>query len=762
MVLTMVPTAKARRSRRPVGRAAAAITALAALALLASAGSAGALEAEAQKAGEAAAGRVTLPLRDYLALVDRGDALERERAEAAAHREAPVAEVVAQRTVVRIGERTAELTAHFEALVQGHPQEPLRLPFAGLLAGAEVHPLAGATAASPAASLRAAATAGGLELVAPAPGRYGVDLRGRAALADRDGVRRLELAPAAAPVAEVEVDLAADLAWSAPGAVVVEDRVAGGRRTLRLATARGAAQTLEVRRRADDTEAGKLLARSVVLTLFQLRPEGFRRHDVVLYEVSRGALGRFAVDLPPSLEVEQAATDEGDVVPLVEARHLVVERRRQLAGVGYLVLTSTPRGEGALPAVPVAPTVEVRARYLALASSVAAAVAPAPAADWLRVDLGDLPPALGQALQSLDLLAAWRLQPAPSTLPPRDLALAVALLPPAPRLPSLVRERETTTLLTVDGTVVHRDRFTLEPLAQPAASLDVTLPPGAVLWSAEVGGQPVRPVDRNGSLSIPLGLAAAAEPAVVEIVAVAEHTIPAGRSRLALSLPEVAAPVLAHRWRLLLPEGERYRVRTATLRQETLIEPKDRPRPPLVFLDRGGRSAGVLGRLTSDRGDMLPGVTVELRSPALGQPWRAVTNARGSFSFDDVPAGSYTVRTELEGFSSVDLPFVLPAGKLADLDIVLHPASIRETIVVTGEASRLAEVPTTATTISAKDLEALSRDAFRQSASDLKQGLVGGVKPLPVSIPESGKALLLAGALPPAQVSVDLEVRGRR
>ena len=43
-----------------------------------------------------------------------------------------------------------------------------------------------------------------------------------------------------------------------------------------------------------------------------------------------------------------------------------------------------------------------------------------------------------------------------------------------------------------------------------------------------------------------------------------------------------------------------------------------------------------------------------------------------------------------------------------------------------------------------------------------RPGLVGGVKPLNVAIPESGKVLLLTGVLPPADVDVELEVRARK
>ena len=55
-----------------------------------------------------------------------------------------------------------------------------------------------------------------------------------------------------------------------------------------------------------------------------------------------------------------------------------------------------------------------------------------------------------------------------------------------------------------------------------------------------------------------------------------------------------------------------------------------------------------------------------------------------------------------------------------------------------------------------------SGDLFRRQAAELKQGLVGGVRPLPVAVPESGKALLLSGVLPPVHVTVEIEVKGKK
>jgi hypothetical protein len=766
-------------------------------------------------------GEVTLPLADYLRLVDQAASLARERETDAARAVPPRAELVSQRTRLRVDGPEAEVTTELEVLVEGVPRAPVELPIAGFPATVEIRldgkpALGAAIGATPVALASAAGPAPPrhVALMAPSPGRYAVTVRGRAPIESSGGVGRLALPQVMAPIAVEEVDLPADVDWSAPGSVVVEDRVEGGRRLLRIAgrSGNGAGETraLELKRRfAGDAET--VLARAVVLTLFELRPEGNRRHDVVLYDVDRGSMASFAVELPDGLELGEVATDEGIAVPVVEDGHLTVYRRRQLHGSGYLVLTSNP---GEVPALSLAaprPEVEVRARYLAVASSVAGEARPLPAASWSQVDVEDLPALLREALQAVDLVAAWR-----EGTPTAGATLAVARLPVAARLPATVERRDTTTLVTVDGTVLHRDRFVLSTVAGGGSALEMTLPAGAVLWSARVGEQPVRPLERNGGIAIPLGFESRPT-TVVEVVSVLERAIPAGRSRLGLQLATVAAPVLDHRWRLLLPENARYRYRAGDLRPATLVRMETRrgggdlgkiptsrdpwrilQRTPEVLSDSidvggnesaqaashgpGGR-AGIAATIRDGEGAPLPGATVTIEAASLPRPIVQVSNTEGRVRIVALPPGVYSLRVELEGFSTVEIPAVrLTEAQTIETEVTLS-TGVEETITVTAESPLLdARRLSTGATVTLDDggaayykvddfaemrkqarrgNEERAAAAYAAEARDLEQGLVGGVKPLNVSVPEAGKVLLLTGVLPPPTVAVELDVKRR-
>jgi hypothetical protein len=180
---------------------------------------------------------------------------------------------------------------------------------------------------------------------------------------------------------------------------------------------------------------------------------------------------------------------------------------------------------------------------------------------------------------------------------------------------------------------------------------------------------------------------------------------------------------------------------------------------------RGGY-ANLYVTATDEQGEPLPGVTITLQNEA-GVAVQ-VSDARGDAKFLGVADGSYSVKAELEGFSTLEYPkVVLTNGRNTVIEAALASA-VYDTITVGAESPLLDERRiTTGATVSQTELENIptSRDStalFRQEVEGLQQGLVGGVKPLPVAIPETGKALAFSGVLPPSRITLELEVKGKK
>src|SRR3954469_25884974 len=184
----------------------------------------------------------------------------------------------------------------------------------------------------------------------------------------------------------------------------------------------------------------------------------------------------------------------------------------------------------------------------------------------------------------------------------------------------------------------------------------------------------------------------------------------------------------------------------------------------LLLLAVGGTAFGQLqtgnlyGTVTDDKGAALPGVTVTLSGQ--GAPQVQVTNAQGQFRFLGLPPGSFDLKAELEGFSTIDYPnIVINIGRNTSIEVKLSPAP-GDVITVTAESPLLDERRiSTGATVTTEELAKIptARDPWKVLAQGLQQGLVGGVKPLPITIPEAGKVLFLTGVLPPAKVGVELE-----
>ncbi len=101
------------------------------------------------------------------------------------------------------------------------------------------------------------------------------------------------------------------------------------------------------------------------------------------------------------------------------------------------------------------------------------------------------------------------------------------------------------------------------------------------------------------------------------------------------------------------------------------------------------QSGNLYGTTKDDKGAVLPGVTVTLSGQ--GAPQVQVSGADGAVRFLGLSPGSYSVKAELQGFSTVEYPnVVINVGRNTSIELALSGA-VEDVITVTAESPLLDE-----------------------------------------------------------------------
>ena len=126
----------------------------------------------------------------------------------------------------------------------------------------------------------------------------------------------------------------------------------------------------------------------------------------------------------------------------------------------------------------------------------------------------------------------------------------------------------------------------------------------------------------------------------------------------------------------------------------------------LVPVAAWAQSATILGTVTDTSGAVLPGVTVEVASPALIEGTRsAVTDERGTYRFIELRPGTYGVTFTLSGFTTERREsVVLTTGFTATVNSSLQVGAITENVVVTRQVTQVDVVSSTVQTVISQDL----------------------------------------------------------
>src|SRR5215813_9828223 len=97
-----------------------------------------------------------------------------------------------------------------------------------------------------------------------------------------------------------------------------------------------------------------------------------------------------------------------------------------------------------------------------------------------------------------------------------------------------------------------------------------------------------------------------------------------------------------------------------------------------------GSVGNLYGKIIDESGAALPGVSVTLSG--VGAPRLTTSGGQGDFRFLNLSAGSYTIKTELSGFATVEQANVIVSiGTNVEVTITMEIASVETAITVTSE-----------------------------------------------------------------------------
>src|SRR5688572_11935884 len=595
----------------------------------------------------------------------------------------------------------------------------------------------------------------------PGPGAFSLTLEWGAPLTFRPGRAAFVLPVPQSGTARATFDLPGDQADVRLSSGLITRRTAADGRTIVEATLDpGSAVEVSwsMRDSAPATAARELRTLSDVMTLVTLGDSDVRMVALIDLTVLQGELRTLGVRLPTGYELTGVSgsslentepTDEGLTLtianPAARSHQFLISLERPHDGgsfsldTGFVAVRDVQRERGEI-AIEGVGTLELNA---------------AEREPLHRIDVRELNRAL-QSLARLPLLSAFRYQRAAGANP--TLAFDVKRFADAGVLAAVADRAVATTLVTSEGRALTEVILTIQNRAQPF--LKVSLPQGATMVSVDVAGQPAKPVLGTDGTRVPLlrpGFRPNG-PYQVSFVYLHAGTPFDKKGDIEMTLPRMDMPVGIVEWELFAPE--RYSMKSiggnaierSIMRVSDRSDRRDSARgyaaaaSAVIEHSVYNGAPGQIGGIVKDSsGAVLPGVTIEVTSPALAERVRTtVTDSNGRFAFSTLPSGLISVTATLTGFTTVRRDFTFDQRPF-EFTIELRVGSLEETITVTAEKPMVDTQSSTQRMVFSTDSDEPRRPRSEpapivppsQNVVEL-QRRASGVLPVRVDIPRAG------------------------
>jgi hypothetical protein len=408
-----------------------------------------------------------------------------------------------------------------------------------------------------------------------------------------------------------------------------------------------------------------------------------------------------------------------------------------------------------------------------------------------RMDLKEVNPYL-RSLARFPLEAAFRYHRQPTEVP--TLALEWTRFPDSTVLAAVAEHAVVTTLVTVEGRTLTEVKLTVKNQAQPF--LKINLPTGAMIVSASVAGERVKPVQGPDGNRVPL-LRTGFRPNgsyEVSFVFMDAGTPFAKKGGSELSLPSMDVPISLLEWELFLPE--QYKVKdfggdaiAVYLLPMPMVETGDTVMSAVSYPMGGIKenegmdnlaqfSPGVIsgpllpgqigGIIVDPMGAVVPGVQVQVTSLVNGATTSTITDGSGRWAVNaGMPSGRVKISATAQGFKTAQINARIDPSQPSRYKMRLSVGETNSTVEVTAEAPTIetsqSQVSTTfsgtnqsAFTDSDKHRKDRERDEKKAEQRQMNaasanvldlQKRVAGVLPVRVDVPRAGNSYRFARAL---------------
>lgn len=117
--------------------------------------------------------------------------------------------------------------------------------------------------------------------------------------------------------------------------------------------------------------------------------------------------------------------------------------------------------------------------------------------------------------------------------------------------------------------------------------------------------------------------------------------------------------------------------------------------------------ATLHGSVVDQQGGALPGATVTVRQIETNTTRTGVTNQAGQYHLPNLPAGTYEIAVEIQGFASAKRTVTLRVGQEAAADFSLSVGAVAETVQVSGTAALVETKSTLGGLVDKKEIDNL-------------------------------------------------------